>query len=113
VTVDLPHFKLPFQRDPITGLIQVCEQDSDQHIQSCELAIASCPVGFRPERPDFGWPFPDNKTVPLDPAPLVEALNRLESRVPQRVATEYMDLADQTGSTRVIEIDSTMPGDGS
>jgi phage baseplate assembly protein W len=108
--IENPHMVWPFHRDPASGNVAVVEQDTPEHIQSCELAIAACPLGFRQERPDFGWPWPEMKTIPLDPQPLVDALNRLEPRVSRRTASEYADLAG-TATDRIIAVDDRMLSD--
>lgn len=82
-----PHFAFPFARG------NVVEQDTPDHVNSCENVIVRCPVGFREERPDFGIPWPEFATAPLDPADITHALRRLE---PRGTATgeEYADVVD-------------------
>lgn len=77
-----PHFAFPFTRTA-TG-VQVVEQGSDPHIMAQENVVAYCPLGYREERPEFGWPFPDLALMPIDAEPLLNALN---SFVPNGKAT--------------------------
>lgn len=65
-----------------------------------------CPVGFRDDRLDFGWKFPElSRTAPADPQPLVDALNRLVPGVSNRTAEAYADLVNDP-SNWTIEVDS-------
>jgi phage baseplate assembly protein W len=107
-----PHLAFPFRRNPDTGKVVAVQQDTDEHIQSCEASIANCNLGRRIDRPDFGWPFPTGKQIPVDPRPLIDALNKFEPRVKNRSVTEYQDLADLTGASRIIQEASQMPGGG-
>jgi hypothetical protein len=98
-----PHFSLPFGRDPSTGKVSVVEQDTAEHVMSCETMIVVHPLGFRDERPDFGWAWPEFRSLPLDLGALQEALTRLEPRGKPGVAVEYADVAD--ASVRHVSID--------
>jgi phage baseplate assembly protein W len=84
---DRPHFGFPFAR----GF--VVEQDTTDHIASCENVIVRCPVGFRDERPDFGIPWPEFATAPISPSEITAALRRLEPRG-NAAGEEYADVAD-------------------
>jgi phage baseplate assembly protein W len=70
---DIPHFAFPFARG-----VHV-EQDSAEHIMSCENVIVRCPVGFRVERPDFGIPWPEYATA-VDENVVLATIRRLEGR---------------------------------
>jgi hypothetical protein len=55
VSVDIPHFTLPFQFSPGPGRHAVCdEQDGPDEVTHCAEAILRCPLAFRPELVDFG-----------------------------------------------------------
>ena len=84
---DVPHFGFPFAR----GF--VVEQDTTDHVNSCENVIVRCPVGFREERPDFGIPWPEFATAPLSGRDITQALRRLEPRG-TATAQEYADTID-------------------
>jgi len=86
-----PHFQQPFTR-PAGHSVNVIEQDTPDHILSCQWTIAACPVGFRLERPEFGWPFPTFQPLPVDYAALVDALKTFEPRAPDITAAEAEDL---------------------
>lgn len=51
---DVPHFSIPFRfGGPPAAVV---EQDSIEEIAGCVLTILLCPLGYRPELPDFGTP---------------------------------------------------------
>jgi phage baseplate assembly protein W len=100
---DIPHLAFPFERGP-DGKVAVVEQDTDEHVMACENVIVRCPVGFRTERPEFGWPFPEFQNAPIDTDALQAALERFEPR--SRVtATEYADVADQAVRNITVEVE--------
>lgn len=99
--VERPHFAHPFGRDA-AGRVNVVEQDTAEHVMACENVIVRCPTGFREERPEFGWPFPEFGTTPVDTGPLEDALRRFEPRGKVH-AREYADAAD--AAVRHIELD--------
>lgn len=98
---DRPHFAFPFRLGE-NGKVEVLEQDSDEHVMSCEHVIVRCPTGFREDRPEFGWPFPEFATTPVDVGPLEAALARFEPRGSAK-ATEWADEAD--AAVRHISVD--------
>ena len=89
---DRPHFAFPFQRDGVYGILTV-EQGTTEHVDACCQMIIRCPLGFREDRPDFGWPWPEFNTTPIELGPLQEALSRLEPRAVPDV-TQYQDAAE-------------------
>lgn len=89
--IDRPHFAFPFVLGA-NGHVNVIEQDTEEHISSCENVIVRCPQGFRAERPEFGWPWPEFANVPIDVTSLEQALRRFEPRGRAR-AIEYADAA--------------------
>lgn len=91
--IDRPHIKYPFQRDPATGKVQVVEQDTPEHVMSCNLVITNCPQGAREDRPEFGWPWPELANAPLDLTPLRLALEQFEPRNARLDMTQYLDAA--------------------
>jgi phage baseplate assembly protein W len=99
---DRPHLAWPFARG-IDGNVLVVEQDEAPHIDACCQVIIRCPVGFRPERPEFGWQFPEFRNVPLDTANVTEAIKRWEPRATNVTAYEYADAA--ADAVRHISID--------
>jgi hypothetical protein len=76
-----------------SGTVQVVEQDSEEHVMSCELVIVSHPLGYRHDRPEFGWAWPELASTPLDLAPLETALRQFEPRG-SADATQYRDAAN-------------------
>lgn len=91
--IERPHLRFPFARDPHTGSVGVVEQDSVDHVMSCEMVITVCPLGARDDRPEFGWPWPDLQTPPLDTESLRVALEEFEPRADVEV-TQFADLID-------------------
>lgn len=49
----IPHMDYPF-RFGSDGHVVPVEQDSEDDILACAIAIMKCPLGFRDELPDFG-----------------------------------------------------------
>lgn len=98
---EIPHFAFPFARGE-TGSVNVVEQDTTEHVMACESVIIRCPLGFREERPEFGWPFPTFAVAPLDMGPLRAALARFEPRGDANVE-EYADAVD--AATRWISVE--------
>jgi hypothetical protein len=89
-TFDRPHFAHPFGRDS-TGSPALVEQDTPEDVTGCETRIVLCPLGFRLDRPEFGWPWPMFQTMPLDLTALDNALDRFEPRG-EGTAVGYLDL---------------------
>ena len=87
-----PHLQFPVRRGPDGKLVFV-EQDSEAHVMSCANMIARCPSGYREDRPEFGWDWPDLDLIPVDPTPLVNALHAFEERIEDIQPVE--DLAAQ------------------
>lgn len=100
---DRPHFAFPFGRGP-DGKIAVVEQDSDEHVMSCEHVIVRCPLGWREDKPEFGWPWPEFASVPLDLNALEEALRRWEPRS-RASATDYADVANAAVREVTVEVE--------
>jgi len=78
-----PHFRHPFGRSTLHPGVTFVEQDTAEHILSCEGVIVACPQGFRDDRPDFGVPWPEYRTRPSG-EDIAHALRKLE---PRSVAT--------------------------
>jgi len=72
---DRPHFSYPFERGA-DGKVKVVEQGSTQHVTTQQFHVLLTPLGFRVDQPDFGWPFPEFATAPIDLGPLELALHR-------------------------------------
>lgn len=100
---DRPHFAFPFERDP-SGKIRVVEQDSDEHVMSCEHVIVRCPLGWREDKPEFGWPWPEFANMPLDLTGLEAALRRWEPRS-RANATDYTEVANAAVREVTVEVE--------
>jgi phage baseplate assembly protein W len=98
--MDRPHFAFPFARGSYV------EQDSMEHVVSCENVIVRCPVGFRIERPDYGVPWPDYATQ-IDGEAVSAALEALESRSTCTAEMARDRLADAMATITIkLEVDS-------
>jgi hypothetical protein len=104
--IERPHIQMPFSRGS-NGKVVVVEQATAAHVSSQEVSVALCPIGFRAERPDFGWPIPVMRPAPLDPQPLVKALDELVPLPTPRDARGYIALVSDP-SHWTIEIDSSV-----
>lgn len=103
MAIDTPHFAWPFERGA-TGKVNLVQQDSAEHIQGQEYAVVVTPLGYRPSRPDFGWPWPEFASTPLDLGGLREALTRLVPDSDVEI-TQWADLIDQSiRKVRVAQI---------
>jgi hypothetical protein len=87
-----PHLQFPFQRSTDGTRINVVEQDTTEDVMSCELVIVHAPLGFRDDRPEFGWPWPELEGVPINIASLEQALHEFEPRG-KADASQYYDVA--------------------
>ena len=86
---ELPHFAYPFARTPDGTGIAVTEQDTPEEIMACELVIVAYPVGFRDDRPEFGWAWPDLEQAPISTVQLEQALKEFEPRAPVSIEQVY------------------------
>jgi hypothetical protein len=93
------------------GQVQVVEQDTAEHIVSCEQVIVSCPTGARWARPEFGWPWPIFKGIPLDTGALQQALRTFEPRS-EATATDLDNLADAALRNWLVQIPVQEDGNG-
>lgn len=69
-----PHFAFPFSRSADGTTINVNEEGSSEQIMTNVQMVARCPLGYRLERPEFGWPWPDLEMMPIDSQPLLNAI---------------------------------------
>lgn len=84
-----PHFRYPFKFG--SGLSKhalVNEQDSEDDIIACVLAIVKTPRGFRDDIPDFGITEQIFKELPLRAAEIQAALEEWEERAAYKVTTD-------------------------
>jgi phage baseplate assembly protein W len=93
---DFPHFAHPFERGD-DGNVKVVEQGTPEHVMSQVEILVLCPVGFRYERPDFGWPWPLFQNAPLDLKALEAAIARFvpDARVTTSQIASLAELATQ------------------
>lgn len=96
-----PHFASPFVRQ--NGKVAVVEQNTAAHSVSQKWMIVSTPLGWRVERPDFGWPWPEFSSIPLDMSALAGALQRFVG-TDRSTIEEWGDVYDE--ASRKIRITS-------
>jgi phage baseplate assembly protein W len=104
----VPRFSVPMDFD-VSGRTLAVAQDTDSHTLMMAKAVALCPLGFRQEKPDFGWDVPEFRPVPLRQAAqgLASAIARWVPGVSLR-ANELRAVAADAAA-RVIEIDIGAP----
>lgn len=102
MAVEIPHFAYPFGRGD-NGKVAVVEQDTIEDVMACENVIVRCPIGFREERPDFGWAFPTFQTGELDLSSLTSALAQFEPRGDADV-TPWEDEANAAVRNVTVEV---------
>src|SRR5689334_10848137 len=98
---EIPHFAYPFNRGE-NGKVAVVEQDEPEHVMSCVNVIVRCPLGFRVDRPEFGWEFPQFRNT-VDGRAVVDAIRRFEPRAVELHAREIVNAAD--AATREVEVE--------
>lgn len=106
---ELPHFSFPFQRGA-GGKVEVVEQQTDEHVGACVSVISRCPLGFRHDRPEFGWDWPEFRSVPLDVDALAETIRRFEPRA-DLTARELTEIAELVNAIRHGEVDVVIGGE--
>jgi phage baseplate assembly protein W len=99
---DRPHFAYPFRRGS-NGKVAVVEQDSTEHIMSCETLIVACPQGFRLDRPEFGIPWPEYRNT-IDPGEITAAMREFEPRS-RLNAQEVLDLRARGVGERTVNVE--------
>jgi hypothetical protein len=98
--MERPHFAFPFTLGP-NGKVNVVEQDTPEHVASQANVVVACPLGFREDMPEFGWPWPEFANIPIDTQALQQALWQF---VGVHVdASEYADAAE--AAVRHISVD--------
>lgn len=102
----LPHFAYPFTRTPDGTGIGVNEQDTEDEIMACEMVVISYPVGFRDDRPEFGWAWPELAQAPISSAQLEQALKEFEPRAPVRIDEIHDAIAAAATFNTYVEIRS-------
>jgi hypothetical protein len=116
---EAPHISFPFVRvdttkpgyDPSLGGVQVVEQDTVEHVMSCETVIVHYPLGYRHDRPEFGWAWPELENAPLNLNSLEQALRQFEPRG-NASAAQYADVAAAAINVSVdVAIQSTDEAD--
>jgi phage baseplate assembly protein W len=105
---DIPHLAFPFSRSTDGSQVLVVEQSAADEIMACANVITLCPIGYRADRPEFGWPWPDLKVIPVDAGPLVRALNMFEPRASSS-SVDVETMAQAALAIQNIQVDVGIP----
>lgn len=89
---DNPHFQVPVTL--VDGQVRMVEQDSDEEITQCVLAVLRTPVEFRDDLPEFGTPDQLFKMAGVNPALVKAAIETWEPRATAEVQEQLADLID-------------------
>jgi hypothetical protein len=98
------HFSVPFRRGT-DGKVVCDAQDTAAHVMSQVNVVVSYPVGYRPEKPAFGIPWPLGQSVPING-------DAIQSAVEQQVPNCNAPWQEYTGASvvdRILEIDVETP----
>ena len=96
---DVPHLTLPFRFAP-GGHALENEQDSLEDVASCCEAILRCPLGYRPEIPDFGCA-DQTFALTIDRVYLADVITRYEPRASPQIETGRDPLDDALARVRI------------
>jgi len=92
---DIPHFDLPFRMQYYSGVPHAVEveQDTNDDVFNCVVAIVRTHEGFRPEVPEFGLPDQVFLLQPLDTDALQTDITIQEERAQVLIETlpTFMD----------------------
>lgn len=108
MAVEIPHFAFPFERLP-NGRVATVEQDTAAHIMACEDVITYCPLGARPERPEFGWRWPYMAQIPIDVSDLLAAQKRFEPRGNPTQVERTTQVAQEALGIVDLDVDIEIP----
>jgi len=107
--VSVPHYRFPVAFNTATGVGAV-EQDTLDEVFSNVQMIAACPQGACPELPNFGVPSLAFGQAPLDPSPLVAAIQQQEPRATEQAVSQQY--GDPDGGAWLIALTTTYAGSG-
>lgn len=99
----LPHFASPFSLDA-TGKPVITEQDSTTDVESCVLNIVSCPLGGHLGDSHFGIPAVLFETIPIDPSPILAAIQEYEPRALNLTAEDIGSILDDQQGIVSLEL---------
>ena len=106
-----PHFSFPFTLTAKGS--KTVEQGSTEDIMAQAQVVAYCPLGYRQDRPEFGWPWPDLSLMPIDTSPLEDALNRfLNPQAQAEVQIDPAALANAALGIQNIYVNINIPTGG-
>lgn len=98
---DVPHIALPIR---VAGVAYATvQQDTDDEVTATVTAIASFPVGWREEAPEFGIVPMEFQGQPLDVTDLQQACETYEPRARLRIV-DHSPPNDPTAALLAIEV---------
>src|SRR5262245_17298151 len=99
---DVPHIALPIRVAGVT--YATVQQDTDDEVTATVTAIASFPLGFREEAPEFGVAPMEFTGQPLDPTDLEQACEQWEPRARLNIVDRSPGATDPTAGRLRIEV---------
>jgi phage baseplate assembly protein W len=99
---DVPHIGLPIRLAGVT--YATVQQDTDDEVTATVTAIASFPIGWREEAPEFGVTPMEFQGQPLDTTDLEQACETWEPRARIRIVDRSPGSSDPTAARLQIEV---------
>lgn len=93
LSAPIPHWDYPVSFSIATG-VGVVQQDTLGEVFANVKMIVVCPQGACPELPEMGVPSLVFNQAPIDPAPLVEAIQAQEPRASETALSQGLGDAD-------------------
>lgn len=111
VSADLPHFNTTYGfRFGSNGKPVVCEQDSAADVESCVINVLDCPLGGYVADATFGVEIGLFHELPLDTAPIMNAIQEWEPRAHGITIQDLSTIANQQlGKTQILVQAETGP----
>jgi hypothetical protein len=103
VNVDGEPVQLAYPLARVGTDVATVTQDTPEHVMAQVNVVVRYPVGYLGDEPDFGIPWPDFAIAPVDPQPIVDAI---EAQVPDAAGIAFTEYADAVGAAiRDVELD--------
>lgn len=106
-SVPIPHWNFPLTFNTTTG-VGVVQQDTLDEVFANVQMIAVCPQGACPELPDTGVPPLVFGQAPLDPQPVVDAIQAQEPRATETALSQAV--GDPDLGSWLIALTTQYPG---
>lgn len=93
------HLAFPVQRGA-DGKLETVVQDTPEHLTAQVSMVVSYPLGYRPEKPTFGIPWPYGRQAPVDGDAIQAAV---EQQVPN-LAIDWAETVDDAVTDRILNL---------